>query len=801
MSILQSMKIRHKLTAIIMLTCVISLVLVGAVFIAVEYTSSRKTLIGSLSTQAEMIADNCKASVIFDDPQDARDTLKSLRLEPSIIRACIYTKDGDSFAVYQRDDAGEKIYFKDPLRDGYSFSDGILGVSKSIIVDGESVGFVCLRSDLHQLNTALTHNLYTVVFVLFGVSFIAYVLSARLQRVISGPILALTEVARNVSDNKEYSVRAVKDSNDEVGLLIDSFNEMLTQIEGNKMQLTEVNESLEEKVNERTQELSKEIAERRQAEERLKIFYRFAEESSQGVGWADLEGNVIFINPALSRMFGEERPENAYGKPVARYYDRHTQKRLAEEIFPKVIKDGQWLGELSTLGKNGEKVPTMNNLFLMRDIDGEPLYIANTLIDITERRQTEQQREEYMAELMIARDYAEEANLAKSQFLANMSHEIRTPMNGIIGFSDLLADEQLTEDQKGYVGIIRTSGDNLLRLIDDILDFSKIEAGQLDTEIIDCSLAEMLNSVGSLMRPRAMEKGLQFEIIEKNGLPANIKTDPTRLRQCLINLISNAVKFTETGHVFVTVSLDEFNNEPFIRFDVEDTGIGIPVDKHRAIFESFSQADGSTTRKYGGTGLGLTITKQLAGLLGGELTLISEEGEGSTFSIAIPAGLDITKQPFLDRHNIEGNTVLLGQSKARPQFSGRVLIAEDAPTNQVLIKSLLKQFGLDVTLVEDGLQAIEQVETCQFDLIFMDMMMPVMNGYEAAESLRKQSITVPIIALTANAIKGDDKKCLDAGCDEYLSKPIDQAGLLAVIAKYLPVKELASVDSTGSGKA
>lgn len=380
------------------------------------------------------------------------------------------------------------------------------------------------------------------------------------------------------------------------------------------------------------------------------------------------------------------------------------------------------------------------------------------------------------------------ANKAKSEFLANMSHEIRTPMNAIIGFSDILADEDLTAEQKQDVNLIRESGHNLLTLIDDILDFSKIEAGQLNTEIIDCSLAKLLNTVGPLMRPTAIKKGLEFGIVEDSGLPAQIRSDPTRLKQCLINLIGNAIKFTNEGHVWVKVSLEEYEGKPYIRFDVADTGIGIPKEKQETIFEAFTQADGDTNRKYGGTGLGLTITKQLVELLGGELGLTSEAGKGSVFSFTIPANVDVAKQPLLDRNNIDSDADPAHGETEQPEYSGNVLVAEDVKTNQMLIKSLLERLGVQVTIVDNGNEALQKALTCQFDLILMDIQMPYMNGYEATEGIRKEGITTPIIALTANAMKGDEEKCLEAGCNDYLPKPIDHRELFKMLDEYLPVK-------------
>jgi CheY-like chemotaxis protein len=285
------------------------------------------------------------------------------------------------------------------------------------------------------------------------------------------------------------------------------------------------------------------------------------------------------------------------------------------------------------------------------------------------------------------------------------------------------------------------------------------------------------------MAPFAQTKGLRFEMIEPTVLPQTVRTDPVRMRQCLTNLVNNAIKFTESGHVIVRTTLTESSGKPFLRFEVEDTGPGIDPRVRDKIFEAFEQADGSMTRKFGGTGLGLTITRHLAELLGGSLTLTSELGKGSIFAIEIPADADIQNRPVQNRRNfpIPAETP---ESLPR-QFQGRVLVAEDVKTNQVLVRILLNQVGLQPVIVDDGQAAVEQALRHEFDLILMDMQMPRLNGFEAARKLRKQGFRTPIVALTAGAIKGDERKCIEAGCDEYLTKPIDRKELLRVLGQYL----------------
>jgi PAS domain S-box-containing protein len=511
-------------------------------------------------------------------------------------------------------------------------------------------------------------------------------------------------------------------------------------------------------------------------------------------------------NQATIELFGAETESEflAMGPgDVSPEYqpDGQLSSTKAQYAIEKAMKEGVNFFEWTHMKFNGQEFPATVLLNCI-ELQGKRLLQA-TVRDITAQKQAEEKLRQSKDELedinrqllestAKANDWAaqaEWANGAKSQFLANMSHEIRTPMNAIVGFSDLLAEEDLTNQQKEDVNIIRDSGKSLLNLINDILDFSKVEAGQLAVEMIDCSLGRLLNTLESVMKPQAVEKSLDFKIVEGNALPACIRSDPYRLQQCLINLTSNALKFTDQGHVYVRVSVQQDNGKHFVRFDVEDTGIGIPKDRQEAVFESFTQVDERTTRRYGGTGLGLTVTKQLVELLGGELGLTSEEGRGSVFSLMIPTGVDISGQDLLDRHNKTGQDVADSVRRKPMKFFGKVLVAEDVKTNQILMEMMLAKMGLETTIAEDGNQALEMALSQSFDLILMDMQMPKMNGYEASSALREQGYKTPVVALTAHAMKGDDEKCIAAGCDDYLAKPIDCRELTRIIGKYLPLKQ------------
>jgi PAS domain S-box-containing protein len=538
--------------------------------------------------------------------------------------------------------------------------------------------------------------------------------------------------------------------------------------------------------------LLQDITERKLAEEKLseseQKFRSLVETSSDWIWQMDANGIYTYSSPKTEELLGY-KPEEVIGKKFSDFAEEKEEvNRLFEQI--RDLEKPFERFEKKCLHKDGHLV--------ILESSGVPIYNpSGTVIgfqgidrNITEWKKAEkhlklakEQAEQAQKRLENVNKQlevsAERANLlaeealsadqAKSQFLANMSHEIRTPMNAIIGFCEVLSEEKLTNQQKRHVDIVCESAKDLLQLINDILDFSRIEAGKLNLEIVDCSLEKLLTAIRTLMRPQAREKDLAFEIRQSSQLPKEFRTDSVRLRQCLINLINNAIKFTETGHVYVNVQLHEIDGKPYIHFGIEDTGIGIPE-------------------------------KQLAKLLGGKLSLTSEVGKGSVFSLTIPVNVDVKSQPLFGKGDLKEQLEQESDTLEQERFVGQVLVVEDSPTNQMLVKLLLSRLGLEVTLAEDGKDAIDIALSQTFDLIFMDVQMPNMNGYDATKVLRKNGLTTPIVALTAHAMKGDREKCISAGCDDYLAKPIKRKTLVQIIRKYLPSKSEALTESIDSVK-
>ena len=547
----------------------------------------------------------------------------------------------------------------------------------------------------------------------------------------------------------------------------------------------------------------RQLSERKLAERVQARLAAIVESSDDAILSKDLNGIIQTWNDGASRLFGY-RADEVVGRPITLLLP--PERIHEEEQILARVRSGQRVEHMETVrvAKDGSLLDISLTVSPVKDRSGRIIGASKVARNITDRKRAE-------SELNAAKEAAEAANRAKSQFLANMSHELRTPMNAIIGMTDLALGEELSLSLRDYLQTSKQSADSLLELLNEILDLSRIEAGGFELEATPFDLARTVEQVIKTLGVRACQKGLEL-LCDLGSAPTQLVGDPLRLRQVLLNLVTNAVKFTSKGAVVVSAAFDSLETkEVVLQFAVADTGIGITPEDQARIFTPFTQADASMTRRYGGTGLGLTITRRLVELMGGKLWVESEPGKGSIFRFTVRLGLqdDCEKElglPVLKPVSPsalptaiaaalgvqeQDSTTIVSSPAApcdAPLRSLRILLAEDTSTNRKLFTTILAKRGHAVHVAHDGQQAVEALEQRDFDVVLMDVQMPVMDGFTATRAIRNLAdpgkACVPIIALTAHALTGDADRCLSAGMDSYIRKPIDRAELIAQVEQF-----------------
>ncbi len=531
---------------------------------------------------------------------------------------------------------------------------------------------------------------------------------------------------------------------------------------------------------------------------RIKERFELAMDAGEHGFWDwDLETNDIYFSPRFYTMLGYKPGELPMKlQTLVSLLHPKDHHPVTEQVIKEARKGNQFEIEFRLKCKDGnwKWVAGLGKSFDIKK--GRPNRVVGIHVDIDERRRaadalikTNILLEEQTARANAMAAQAEMASAAKSQFLANMSHEIRTPMNGVIGMTGLLLDTSLDEEQRGYAETIRSSSQSLLAIINDILDFSKIEVGKLELEIIDFDLRALIDEIVAITALDAHRKGLSFSHFVDEKVPGSLSGDPIRLQQVLINLISNAIKFTHEGGVSIRVSLESQTlNDAEIRFSIQDSGIGIPHDKQDILFNLFTQIDASTTRRYGGTGLGLAISRQLVQMMGGSIDVISKENKGSTFwfTAHFQKNLNSCTDKKQYSYSAPDHYTATANHRNRPANLCALLV-EDNVTNQRVALAMFQKIGLKADVASDGDEAIKAIKSNRYDLIFMDVQIPKMDGYEVTAAIRESQTPnhdVPIIAMTAHALKGDREKCIKAGMSDYIAKPIDFTTLISLLEKW-----------------
>ncbi|MGC1686668.1 MAG: response regulator [Candidatus Acidiferrales bacterium] len=755
----------QKLTRAALLSGAVAVALMYSTFALIDHLSLRKQAASHLAASARSIAALSGATLESRDPAPGEKIQRLIAADPQVLHAWLCDPNGRLIVQYSR--ADEPL--APPPRSQDRMTSRRITASQDIKLGQRVIGSVILETDMVQVRAQLLHHLGLLSLAILVAAAAGLLILWRLQLAVSEPILALARTAFTIAATKDYSLRAIKTTDDEIGFLYDQFNSMLERVQERERLSLRRKDALEQRVVDRTLALQSEIIEREKAahalqknKERLNTLINSIDDL---VFEVDADGTYLDI---------WTQREDLLVRPRNELIGRRISDVFGNDILTNKLRSLMQTGQTESFEMPVD-LPIGRRWFQCRctpilSESGSYQTVCILSRDVTARRLAEK-------ELQRATATAEAASRAKGEFLANMSHEIRTPMNGILGMVELTLDTELSDEQREYLATVKSSADSLLTVINDILDFSKIEAGKLDFEKVELSVRDTLGDTMRTLAQRAHQRGLEFACRIKPDVPAWVTGDPGRLRQVVVNLIGNAIKFTEQGEVVLEVEkVAEDERTVTLHFAVRDTGIGIPPAKLSLIFEAFTQADTSTTRQYGGTGLGLAITRRLVEIFKGQIWAESEVGRGSTFHFT--ARLERVVDSA-QRDSQDDPQILSGK---------KVLVVDDNQTMRTILDELLKSWGMAPECVTSGALALEALERAEasnesFALVITDMQMPAMDGFSLANEIRRRYAKSgpKILMLSSSAQRGEGARCREAGIAAYLSKPVQQSELLNTI--------------------
>ncbi len=751
--------IRAKITAVVVAVTLGVLVVVGGVLLLLFAQNAHDTAAAQASVTSRTIAGTLGAALAFSDGETATELLGALKANPDIVVAKLRDSANVQFAEYQRDPGFDSnaIVFDEP--GVVRFVEGLLTVREAVFLDGERVGTLEIVGTTARLSGELQRAMMVLLLAIIVGAAVTVTIALRLVGSVSRPVRDLAAVARAVTQSRNYQLRCAGEGTDELGVLVGDFNAMLGEVQKRDQMLLEGRNVLEDRVNERTHALQQTTDALRHEREQLQ-----ATINSAPVPMAMFDAQMRYV--AHSDAWLEQHDAAGTSLVSKHYFDTVPWLGAAWRDRCRAVREGKVVIVAEESFERGALPPTVvrwtGHPWRLRDGTIGGIVVAMVSV----------------GDLVVARERAIEMANLRAEFLANMSHELRTPLNGIIGFADLLSDGfHCSGVGTSYVDAIRTSGRVLLELINQVLDFNKIDAMKLQLEALPFRVDELARETVRVLEALAHQKQIELTLELLGASSTTVRGDPARLRQVLLNLIGNALKFTERGTVCLSITVEQTATDTArVQFVVRDTGIGIPAKLQDTIFDAFAQVDGSMTRRFGGTGLGLTIASRLVQLMSGRLKLVSEEGQGSTFSfdIELPTEQQERSEPPVLREVAK----LLGLSPLL-----RVLVAEDNPMNQRLMQAMLTKAGFEVVVAENGARAVEACTRDRFDIVLMDLQMPEMDGFEAFAQIRARPETarLPVVALTAHALVEDQRRVEAAGMDGFLTKPVQREQLFETI--------------------